>query len=313
LLLGIAKNHGVLIAFVATIILFSALRPSLFPTLENLQTMLRQAAPLAIAAFGLTVVLVMNDFDLSIGAMITLGGTAAVVLMANQGVSYELAILLALGVGVLVGIANGLAVAYAGASSFIITLAMGTILQGVEYQISDQQPVFRNIPGAYQTIANGKLLGISTQFYIAIGVFLILLVLLERAEIGRYMYAIGGNVEAARLSGIRVRELRLLGFVITAVCAAIAGVLLTSQAGQSTPDLGIPYLLPVFAAVFLGSTAIRVGKFNMLGTLVGVAFLQVISTGLIDLQLKPALINIVQGLILAAAVLLARLGSNARA
>jgi ribose transport system permease protein len=87
-------------------------------------------------------------------------------------------------------------------------------------------------------------------------------------------------------------------------------MLLTSQAGQSTPDLGLPYLLPVFAAVFLGSTAVRVGKFNIVGTLVGAIFLQVISTGLILLELKPAYINIVQGGILAGSVLLARLGRN---
>ena len=124
------------------------------------------------------------------------------------------------------------------------------------------------------------------------------------------MYAIGGNIEAARLSGLRVRRLRLAGFVIMAVCSALSGILLTSQAGQSTPDVGLPYLLPVFAAVFLGSTAIKVGRFNIVGTLVGVLFLQVISTGLIMLELKPAYVNIVQGGILAASVLLARLGRD---
>jgi len=303
----------VLLALAATIVLFSALRPEIFPTLDNVETMLRQLAPLAIAAFGLTVVLVMNDFDLSLGAMIGLGGTTAIVLMSNTGMSFVLAIVLALGVGVLVGLANGFAVAWAGASSFVITLAMGTILQGVEYQISNQQPVFQNIPESYKELANASLFGLSSQVYVALGIFVVLFVLLERAEIGRYMYAIGGNIEAARLSGIRVRELRVLGFVITALCSTVAGILLSSQAGQSSPDVGIPYLLPVFAAVFLGSTAIKVGKFNILGTLVGALFLQVISTGLILLELKPAIVNIVQGGILAGAVLLARLDrANAR-
>jgi ribose transport system permease protein len=306
--LGGARRHGVLLALAATIALFSALRPHIFPTVDNVETMLRDLSPLAIAAFGMTVVLVMNDFDLSLGAMIGLGGTTAVVLMSKSDVGYVLAIALTIGLGVAVGLANGIAVAYAGASSFVITLAMGTVLQGVEYQISGQQSVFQGVPDTYKSLANAELFGLSSQVYVALAVFVVLLVLLERSEIGRYMYAIGGNIEAARLSGLRVRELRVLGFVIGAVCSAVAGMLLTSQAGQSTPDLGVPYLLPVFAAVFLGSTAVRVGKFNVLGTLVGAIFLQVISTGLILLELKPAYINIVQGGILAGSVLLARLG-----
>jgi ribose transport system permease protein len=306
--LGLARRHGVLIALAATVALFSALRPSLFPTLDNVETMLRDLSPLAIAAFGMTVVLVMTDFDLSLGAMIGLGGTTAIVLMSHSHVNYVLAIVLTLGLGVVVGLANGIAVAYAGASSFVITLAMGTVLQGIEYQISGQQSVFQNIPEAYKSLANATLLGLSSQVYVAFAVFAVLYVLLERSEIGRYMYAIGGNREAARLAGLRVRQLRVLGFVIGSMCAAVSGMLLTSQAGQSTPDLGLPYLLPVFAAVFLGSTAVKVGKFNVVGTMVGAVFLQVISTGLILLELKPAYINIVQGGILAGSVLLARLG-----
>lgn len=309
-LLALLRQHGVLVALAATVLLFSALRPGLFPTLDNAQTMLRQVAPLAIPAFGLTVVLVMGDFDLSLGAMIGLGGTTAVVAMSDAGMSPWAAVGFAVAAAVVVGVANGLAIAYATASSFVVTLAMGTVLQGVEYQISGSRPVFEGIPDAYQRIADTHLLGISTQTYIAAGVFAVLYVLLEKTEIGRYMYAIGGNTEAARLSGLRVRELRLLGFVIMAVCSTIGGVLLTSQAGQSTPDVGIPYLLPVFAAVFLGSTVLKIGTFNITGTLIGVIFLQVISTGLVLLQLKPAYVNIVQGGILAGAVLLARTGSR---
>ena len=304
------RKYGVLLALLVMFGVFSALRPHTFPNLENIETMLRQVAPLAIAAFGLTVALAMGDFDLSIGAMIGLGGTAAIALAANWEVNYVLAILLTLGIGVLVGLGNGFAVAYAGASSFVITLAMGTILQGIEYQISNQQTIFQNVPHAYTEIGNATLFGVSAQAYVALGVFLILFLVLERSELGRYAYAIGGNIQAARLSGVRVRQMRVLGFVVPAVCAAMAGILLTSQAGQSTPGLGVPYLLPVFAAVFLGSTVFRVGKFNIVGTMIAVLLLEVISTGLIFLELKPALINIIQGLILAGSVLLSRIGKS---
>jgi len=306
------RTHALSIGLVAAVVLFSVLKPEIFPSLDNAQTMLRQVAPLAIPAFGLTVVLVMNDFDLSLGAMIGLGGTTAIVSMSVGGIPPALAIIIALLVAIAIGSAAGVAVAYAGASSFVITLALGTILQGLEYQLSDSRPVFLNIPESYQQLANGEFLGLSYQVYVALFVFLVLFVLLEKTEIGRFMYAIGGNIQAARLSGLRVREMRLLGFVIMAVCSAISGILLTSQAGQSTPNVGIPYLLPVFAAAFLGSTTFRVGRFNIIGTLVGVLFLQVVSTGLILLQLKPAYVNIVQGGILAASVLLSRLGRKAR-
>jgi ribose transport system permease protein len=306
------RPYALVVALAATVILFSVLKPAIFPTTANVQTMLRQMVPLAIPAFGLTVVLVMNDFDLSLGAMMGLGGTTAVVSMSSGHLQPAAAIVVALAMAVAVGVANGLAIALAGASSFVITLAAGTILQGIEYKLSNQRPVFQGIPSAYQKIADGRLFGLSYQVYIALAVFLVIFVLLETSELGRYMYAIGSNPEAARLSGLRVRSLRMLGFVIMAICSTISGILLTSQAGQSTPDVGIPYLLPVFAAAFLGSTAVRVGRFNIVGTLIGALFLQVISTGLVLLQLKPAYVNIVQGGILAGSVLLARLGSEGR-
>ena len=300
------------LALVIAFAIFSLARTETFFSLTNVETMLRQMAPQAIAAFGLTVVLVMGDFDLSLGAMIGLGGTTAVVMMSEQGLSPVIAILVALLVAAAIGCANGIAIAYAGASSFVITLAAGTILQGLEYKLSDSRPVYQNIPTSYQDIATGAHLGLSNQVWFAAVIFVVLLVVLERSELGRRMYAIGGNQEAARLSGIRVRSIRLIGFVAVAACATTAGILMTSQAGQSSPDLGIPYLLPVFAAAFLGATTVRVGQFNMIGTLVGATFLQVLSTGLIMLELKPAAVNIAQGGILAVAVLVARLGKAGR-
>lgn len=300
-------DHGVIVGLVVAFAVFSALRPETFFTLTNVKTMLQQMAPLAIAAFGLTVVLIMNDFDLSLGAMIGLGGTTAIVLMSKSGVDPVFAIAGALALAVLVGVANGVAIAFAGASSFVITLAMSTILVGVEDQITNQQSVFENVPQSYTHIANGTVFGVSNQVVFCLAVLVILLVVLELTVTGRRMYAIGANPDAAELSGIRVRELRLLGFVLAAVCSTVAGLLLTSQAGQSTPELGTSYLLPAFAAAFLGATALRGGRFNVVGTFIGAAFLQVIATGLVFLSLSSAYINIVQGVILASAVLLARL------
>jgi ribose transport system permease protein len=304
-------KYGVLIALVLSIVVFSALKPHVFPTVGNLQAIVEQFSPLAIIALGLTVVLVMGDFDLSVAGMIGLGSAVVVSLMSVQHLDYRLAILAGLLVGIAGGAVSGGLVAFAGASSFIITLALGQVYNGLEYQITNQETIFAGIPKGYANIATGSFLGLSNQFFIMLLVLAILYLVLEQSTIGRYMYALGGNPEAARLSGIRVRELRTVGFMVVGVCAVIAGILITSQNDSQAPNLGAPFFLPAFAAVFLGSAVLRPGRFNVLGTLVGAFFLEVISTGLTELSLSTSVILIVQGVILAGAVLLSRIGRKA--
>jgi ribose transport system permease protein len=300
----LVPKWGVLATLVIAFSVFCALRPDTFATVDNVTSMLRDCAPLAIAAFGLTIVMVMNDFDLSIGGAISAGSAVAVSLMSADGVAWPLAVLIALVFAIAVGLTNGLLVAFGGASSFIITLAMGTVLQGVQYLIDDQQQIFSGVPAGFANIASGELLGLSNQTYIAAGVFVLIVLLLELSEPGRYMYAIGANREAARLSGIPVGTLRTAGFVGSAVCAVVAGLLISSQSSSHTPDIGAPLILPAFAAAFLGTAVLRPGKFNIVGTLIGVLLLQVVSTGLVLLDLSTAIISIVQGVILIVAVLI---------
>jgi ribose transport system permease protein len=307
----ILAKYGVLIALALAIVLFSALKPHVFATASNWKAIAEEFSPLAIIAFGMTVVLVMGDFDLSVAGMVGLGSAVVVWLMSKHGIDYRFAIILGLIVGVAGGALNGLLVAFAGASSFIITLAFGQVFNGLEYSITKQQTLFSGIPNAYQRIATGSFLGLSNQFFIMLGVLLILYMLLEQSTLGRFMYALGGNPEAARLSGIRVRELRTLGFMIVGLTAVIAGVLITSQNDSQSPNSGLPFFLPGFASVFLGSAVLRPGRFNLLGTLVGALFLQVMSTGLTELSLSTSVILLVQGVILAGAVLLSRLGRKA--
>jgi ribose transport system permease protein len=307
----ILPRYGVLIAFVVVIIVFSIAKPDIFPTWTNAKTILTESAPALILAVGLTVVLAMQDFDLSIGATVGLAGGVAVALMAKHAWGWPIALLMALGFGVAVGLLNGYLIAFLGGPSFIITLAIGTVLTGIEYAFTNQATVFSGVAQGYVNIAaKSYFLGLSNQIWIAVVVALVLWVLLDRTEVGRYMYAIGGNPEAARLSGIRTRALRLLGFVIVGVSAAIVGIILTSQGGSYTPNAGAPYLLPAYAAAFLGAACFKPGEFNVPGTVVGVLFLGTISTGLTILNLQTYLINLVQGGILVAAVLLGRLGQR---
>jgi ribose transport system permease protein len=306
------SRYGVVIAFLVMILAFSLAKPHVFPTWSNAKSILTVAAPSLILAVGLTVVLAMQDFDLSIGSMVGLAGGAAVALMVRDHLGWGLALLVGLAFGIAVGALNGYLIAFLGGSSFIITLAMGTVLTGIEFAFTKQATVFSGVAQGYVNIgAKSYILGLSNQIWIAVVIAAILWVLLDRTEVGRYMYAIGGNPEAARLSGIRTRGLRLLGFVLVGLTAAVVGILLTSQGGSYTPDAGTPYLLPAYAAAFLGAACFRPGEFNIPGTVVGVVFLGTIETGLTMLNLQTYIINLVQGGILIAAVLLSRLGQRA--
>jgi ribose transport system permease protein len=307
----IAGKYGLLITFLLTIAVFCILRPDTFATTQNAESILTLAAPPMIMAVGLTVVLVMQDFDLSFGAMIGLAGGAVTTFIVSDGIGWGLAILMVLGIGVVVGILNGFMVAYLGGNSFIITLAMGTVLTGVEFALTGQDTVFQGLPLDFLDIASGSFLGYNNQIWIAIGVIIVAWLLMDRTELGRYMYAIGGNQEAARLSGIRVRPYRVIGFIAVGLAAAIVGILMISLSGSYSPNGGATYLLPAFAAAFLGAAVFRPGEFNIPGTVVGVLFLGVIQTGLIMLNTESYVINLVQGGILIAAVLVSRLGQRA--
>lgn len=308
---SLLARYGLLGALFVAIIVFCIARPDSFATIDNLKSVLTQSSlPLIIAA-GLTIVLVMEDFDLSFGSMIGLGSAVAVALMVKSGVSWPIALLAALAAGLAVGAVNGFIIAYLGGSSFIITLAMGTILSGLEFAITGQSTLYEGISHSYSSIAQNTILGFSNEIWIAVVIALLVWVLLDFTELGRYMYAIGGNPEAARLAGIRTKALRLGGFMLVGLAAAICGVLLSSQTQSFNPNSGAQYLLPAFAAVFLGSAVFRPGQFNLPGTVVGVLFLGVIQTGLTMLSLQTYMINLVQGAILIAAVMMSRIGQRA--
>jgi ribose transport system permease protein len=301
------SRYSVLAAMAATIAVFCAARPSTFATQDNLEAILIQSSPLAVIAFGLTAVLVMNDFDLSFGAVVGLSGAVVVTLIAKSGVPWALAIVAGVGAGAAVGTMNGVLTAYLGSAAFIVTLAIGTAATGIEFLITDQKSIYSGIPEAYANIGQGTLLGINFQIVVAVVVFLAMYLLLQHSESGRRMYAVGGAPESARLAGVRVARLRLIGFMLAAALAACAGILLSAENGAYTPNAGTGMLLPAYAAAFLGTTVFGNGMFTALGTAVGVVFLGAVQNGLILLGLASAWVNIVQGGILVGALLAARM------
>lgn len=308
---GFFARYGVVAVLLGLIVVF-CVHPSsrdAFPTWENAKTMIGLSGPLAVVALSLTLVLVMRDFDLSIGATIGLGGATAVTLMSVNGIAWGWAIVVGLLVGVLVGAVNGFLIAYLNAPSFVITLAITTVVTGVEFAITGKRTLFEGVAPQYEWIGQSRpLLDIAAQAWLAGALALALWLLLDHTEVGRYMYAVGGNPEAARLAGIRTRQLKLLGFIAVGLGSAFGGIILTSQAAASSPTQGAAYLLPAYAAAFLGSTMFRPGEFNIPGTIVGVLFLQVLQTGLTMLGLDSSVVNIFQGSILIAAVLASLIG-----
>jgi ribose transport system permease protein len=302
-------RYGVLVAFAVMILVFALVADN-FWSWATFKNVLTSAAPQMIVALGLTVVLIMRDFDLSISGMIGLAAGSSVALMVYHGVSWPLVIVIALGFGIAAGLVNGYLIAILQGNSFIMTLAMATILTGIELAFTSNNVVFSGVPEGYVKVAATLTGGISNQVWIALVVLVVLWILLDTTETGRFMYAIGGNPEAARLSGIRTRRLRIIGFVIVGFCAAGVGVLMSSYGAAYNPGLGGPFLLPAYAGAFLGAASFRPGEFNVPGTAVGVLFLGTIQTGLTYLNLQTYMINLVQGAILIAAVLLSTLAAR---
>jgi ribose transport system permease protein len=313
-LLDLAPSYALVAAFIAMLVFFSLMRPDSVPTVDNLRAVLNQAAPLLIIAAGLTVLLTMQEFDLSFASMISMLGGLTVVLMRDQGFSWEVAALCGILGGAVAGALNGFLVAVLKGGSFITTLAMGTVFIGVQFLLTNQENIYEGVPISFSNLAQGHtIFNLANQVYFAAIIAIIGWIYLQHSETGRYMHAIGSNPEASRLSGINVRKLRIYGFVIVGITAGIVAVLLTSTATASSPEQGAPYLLPAFASVFLGSAVFKLGTFNMPGTVLGVLFLEVIQTGLAMLNLQDSIINIVQGGILVTAVLMSVSRSRAKA
>jgi ribose transport system permease protein len=296
------------LALLIAILAFSLLRPAAFFSLTNASAVLTLAAPLLIAALGLTVALVLGEIDLSIGSAVSLAGTVAICAMSFLGWPWPVAILAALVTGIAGGLCVGSIVVFFGANSLIVTLGMGTLFTGLEYLLTDQRTVYEGISAGYIALGQSSILGLNVQVWIALAIAFLCHILLERTEWGRFMYAAGDNPDASWLAGVPVKGLRIAGFATVGLGAAIAGILMTAQTASAFSNAGQAYLLPAFAAAFLGSTASPSGRFTAVGTLFAVLFIGVVQTGLTMLQLSTGAINVTQGLLLVGAVLLSRLG-----
>jgi ribose transport system permease protein len=294
-------RYGTLASLAALLIVFSLARSDVFPTVDNLLNIMNQVSILGTMAFGLTVCLVMGLFDLSIAAMATLGGYVATFLLVQypDTISVPLAVLISLAVAGAIGVFNGLIVSYLGISAFIATLATGSIITGAMLGISNSKTIITGIPDEFLIIGQGALFGVSNPIVIMLAIGVILWLLLEHTQLGRHLYAIGGSAEASRLSGIAVKRYAPIALAICAVCAALGGLMAASVLGAGRPQgVGDTYLLNAFAAVFIGASSLRPGKFHIVGTFIGVMLIGIINNGLSVMGVPTYWQYIVQGVLL---------------
>lgn len=269
---------GLLIAF------FSVTLPHLFPTTQTAQSIASGAAVTGVAAMALLLPLAAGVFDLSVAGQLGLG-VVVVSWLQSHGWNVWLSIIAAIAAGLAIGVINGMVVVRLQVNSFIATLGMSSILAAAGYWVTKGQEITSGFNNGFLSAGSGKL------FYVPYPVIYLALIavllwgITEHTPVGRYFYATGGNSDAARLAGVRVDRIVLMSLVASGFLAAVAAVILTSQLGVGVATVGPPYLLPAFAAVFLGATQIKRGRVNVLGTLVAVFLL---ATGEKGLELAGA-------------------------
>lgn len=278
------RNISALYIFVVMFAVFSIWVPETFLKWDTWKALLDSQAVTAILAIGLVIGLSAGAFDLAIGAELGLGSILVAWFLVDKGVSVVPAIALTLLAGALIGLANGLLVTKAKIDSFIATLGTSSILLALIAWVSSSKQIL-GLPEGFQKIGSTEVLGLTLPVYLTLAVGLVVWYALERTPLGRRVYATGGNIEAARLAGVRVPLVITGSLIACAVIASLAGLLLSANLATGDPTVGPAYLLPAFSAAFLGSTQFRGGRFNVWGTIVAVI---VLATGVKGLQLAGA-------------------------
>lgn len=297
--------YTLLAVLVAEYLIFVAIKPATFVSVDALTTILSSQAPLLIATLGLTLTLIVKEFDLTVGANLVFVDVLVAALAVNQGMPLLPAVVIAVILGTVVGAVNAVLVVGLGIDSFIATLGMSTLLTGISLWAAGST-IISNVPSALISVAGTQLLGIPLVVFYAFGLAVLLWYVYSHLPVGRYLYFVGANPEVARLAGIRSARIKSGAFVSSAVIVSLAGVMQAGTVGSADPTAGPSFLLPAFAAAFLGATAVRVGKFNVWGTMIASYLLFTGITGLALLGQTGWVQDAFNGLALLIAVIAAR-------
>jgi ribose transport system permease protein len=298
--LSTARQFGTILGLIVLSLVLWALTPH-FLTVPNLLNIAQQTSINAIVAVGMTFVIISGGIDLSVGSIVAMSGVVlGVTLQAGQPLALSLAA--AIGVGIACGLINGVIVSWGGLPPFIVTLGMMSIARGAALLFTEGRPVSGFDPG-FRAVATGHVGFIPSPIVVTIAVYVIAHLVLTRTTFGRYVYAIGGNEEATRLSGVSVRLHKTSIYAVSGLMSAIAAIILTARLNSAQPIAGMMYELDAIAATVIGGTSLMGGEGTLQGTLVGALIMGVLRNGLNLLGVSSFLQQIVIGAVIIGAVL----------
>jgi ribose transport system permease protein len=304
----LTEEAGIGLALIAELIIFSQLSPFFF-TSENLLNISLQVSITAIIAVGMTFVILTAGIDLSVGSLVAFVGVVSASLL-NVSDSFTLSLLTALaagiGIGAFSGFIAGFFVTRFNITPFIVTLALMTIWRGAAFVYTDGRPVW-NLPPEFSFLGSGRIAGIPFPTVLMIIIFIIAFIVLKYTRFGRYVYAAGGNLKAARLAGVNTNFVLTLVYMISGVLAAVGGILLTSRINSGQPNSGLMYELDVIAAVAVGGTSFFGGRGTIIGTFIGSMLIAVLRNGLNLLNVGSYVQQVIVGIVILLAVLIDQL------
>ncbi|BCW58552.1 ABC transporter permease [Arthrobacter sp. StoSoilB20] len=297
---SLGTSYGVIVFLVVMVIAFSIMLPATFPSADNAKAILSDQSIPVILALAAILPLAAGEFDLSLGA--TLGFSAITAIsVSNAGAPLPVVLLVSVLVGALVGTVNAVLVVFVKVNAFIATLASATILGGLNLLVTGSSLLVLE-SDEFGALTVTKVMDLQIVLAYAVVLAVALYYVLEKTPFGRYLRATGMGRDAARLSGVRVDRYLAASFILAGVLAALAGALVASRGGTAAPSLGPEFLLPAYAAAFLGATTIKPGYFNVWGTVIGVVLLAVGSNGLTLMGAQTWVTNVFNGVALMVAV-----------
>uniref|UniRef100_A0A7C3SML0 ABC transporter permease n=1 Tax=Dictyoglomus turgidum TaxID=513050 RepID=A0A7C3SML0_9BACT len=298
---GFFKEFNILIALIVLCVFITLLNPK-FITPFNLQVIARQVAIYGLLAIGETLIIIGGGIDLSVGSLVALTGVLVALFMKN-GIDMYISILLVLLMSSIIGLWHGFFVTKLNVPPFIITLGTLTAARGLASVITKGWPII-GLPEKFFFIGQGEILGIPFPLIILIVFTLLSFFITKYTVLGRNLYAIGGNIEAARLSGIDVDKIRIYTYIFGSFLAGVTGIIIASRLSQGQAGVGGGYELSAIAAAVIGGTSLSGGEGTILGTIIGATIMSVIYNGLILLEISSYWHDVVMGLVIVTAVTL---------
>lgn len=300
--LGKSIRQFALLFVVVIIIVVMSIISDTFLTSTNIINILRQISLNGILAVGMTFVILTGGIDLSVGSVVAISGVISGSLLM-KGFNSSIAILIALLCSLLLGLINGYLIAYIKFQPFIATLSTMTIGRGFVLAYADGKPFTISDEG-FKKIGQGYFFGIPIPVILLIVAVIIALIALNATTFGRYVFAIGGNVEAARFSGVRTRRIQLMVYVISSICAWVVGLILAARISSGQPTAGESYEMDAIAATAIGGTSMSGGTGSLYGTILGFAIIGLLSNSMNLLNINSFYQQIVKGLLIIVAVFL---------